>query len=76
MVAALAGGVWQGAASMVAFGVGGACGWPWPVAVAAHQPPAAVARSLGLRTAGALLAGVSLWALWMDMVHVPSQWCR
>ncbi|WP_291585691.1 sulfite exporter TauE/SafE family protein [Comamonas sp. UBA7528] len=77
MVAALAGGVWQGAASMVAFGVGGglwlALGpWLWRRISRLQQ----WREAWGLRTAGALLAGVSLWALWMDMVHVPSQWCR
>ena len=23
-----------------------------------------------------MLALVSIWALWMDMVHTPAQWCR
>ena len=77
MVAALAGGVWQGAASMVAFGVGGglwlALGpWLWRRISRLQQ----WREAWGLRVAGALLAAVSLWALWMDMVHVPSQWCR
>ena len=62
MVAALAGGVWQGAASMVAFGVGGglwlALGpWLWQRISRLQQ----WREAWGLRVAGALLAAVSLY---------------
>jgi sulfite exporter TauE/SafE len=77
MVSALAGGVWQGALSMFAFGLGGAA-WlaagPW---LWLHIRQLKYWREVwGLRIAGALLAAISLWALWLDMVHIPSQWCR
>lgn len=77
MVAALAGGFLQGASSMLAFGVGSglwlALGpWLWRRVSQLQK----WRETLGLRVAGAMLATVSLWALWMDMVQVPAQWCR
>lgn len=77
MVAALAGGWMQGAASMLAFGVGSglwlAVGpWLW-------QRVSGLQRwreAWGLRVAGGMLVAISLWALWMDLVHEPAQWCR
>lgn len=77
MVAALAGEVMQGGAAMVAFGLGGglwlvAAPWVWSRLSQARQ----WRESWGLRVAGAMLALVSIWALWMDMVHTPAQWCR
>lgn len=77
MVAALAGGWLQGFISMLAFGVGSglwlAAGpWLW-------QRMRGLQRwreAWGLRVAGAMLVAISLWALWMDLVHEPAQWCR
>ena len=77
LVAALAGSVWLGAASMLAFGVGTglwlAVGpWLWRRISVLSQ----WRESWGMRVAGALLVAVSAWALWMDVVVQPSQWCR
>lgn len=77
LVAALAGSVWLGAATMLAFGVGTGL-WlavgPWLWRRVSLLPQ--WRESWGLRVAGALLVGVSVWALWMDVVVQPSQWCR
>ena len=76
-VAALAGEVLLGAASMVAFGVGSglwllAGAWLWKRIP--HLPR--WREAWGMRAAGAMLAAVSLVALWLDVAYSPSQWCR
>lgn len=77
LVAALGGGVLQGGSAMLAFGVGSGlwlvlAPWVWRRARAFPR----WRETWGLRVAGAMLAAISLWALWMDMVHTPAQWCR
>lgn len=77
LVAALAGSVWLGAASMLAFGVGtglwlAAGPWLWRRISLLPQ----WRESWGMRVAGGMLVAVSAWALWMDVVVQPSQWCR
>lgn len=78
LVAALSGGVWQGALSMAAFGVGtglwlvgAAVLWRW-----SSQRMNALRGQWGTRVAGLMLAGVAAWALWMDLIYKPSLWCR
>lgn len=77
MVAALAGGVFQGALTMLAFGIGTGLwlvfgSWLWR----RFSQLKSWRDTWGLRVAGGLLAAVSLWALWMNTVHAPEQWCR
>ncbi|MBU4422737.1 MAG: sulfite exporter TauE/SafE family protein [Gammaproteobacteria bacterium] len=78
LVAALSGGVLQGAVTMVLFGVGSGLwlvGGPW-VWGKLRSHLNTVRASWGTRLAGALLVGVAGWALWMDLVYKPSLWCR
>lgn len=77
LVAALGGGVAQGGGAMLAFGVGTglwliAAPWFW---LRIRQLPY-WRESWGLRLAGAMLALISLWALWIDVIQQPMQWCR
>lgn len=78
LVAALSGSAWSGAASMVAFALGGALwllaaplAWRWLSGRAGH-----FRSEWGTRAAGVMLVAVSLWALWMDLIYQPSLWCR
>lgn len=78
LVAALSGGAWAGALTMLTFGVGSGIwlvGGPW--AWSRLKVRLNVVRSdWGTRIAGGLLCGVAAWALWMDLVYKPSLWCR
>lgn len=78
LVAALSGHAIAGAATMVAFAIGGALwllaapyAWRW-IGGRVSQFRA----HWGTRAAGLLLIAVSLWALWMDLIYTPSLWCR
>lgn len=78
LVAALSGSAVMGAASMVAFGVGGAL-WLGAAPYAWRWLSGRIAQwrvEWGMRAAGAMLVLVSAWALWMDLVYTPSLWCR
>jgi len=78
LVAALAGGPWQGAAAMALFALGSAL----PLAAA----PVLLARLRGAggqggsggwstRVAGALLVAAAAWSLWADTLHRLAMWC-
>lgn len=78
LVAALSGGPVQGALSMALFAVGsglwlvgGPLAWYW-----GRKHLQALRGDWGTRISGALLCGVAVWALWMDLVYKPSLWCR
>ena len=78
LVAALSGSATAGAASMLAFAVGGGLwlmaapyAWRW-LSGRVTQYRAA----WGTRAAGLILVAVSAWALWMDLIYKPSLWCR
>lgn len=78
LVAALSGGVWQGAFTMALFAVGSgvwllAGPWLW---LRLRQRMDALRASWGTRLAGLLLCGVAGWALWMDLVYRPSLICQ
>lgn len=77
MVAAMSGGVLQGASAMCAFALGTGV-WlvlgPWIWRRLSHIKT--WRDTWGLRIAGGLLVAASLGALWMNLVHVPAQWCR
>lgn len=78
LVAALSGAALSGAASMIAFGLGSAL-WLLLAPFAWHWLRGRVSRwraEWGMRAAGLMLIGVSLWALWMDLIYQPSLWCR
>ena len=78
LVAALSGGPLQGAWTMALFAVGsglwlvgGPLAWRW-----VRQRLGSLRGDWGTRISGALLCGVAVWALWMDLVYKPSLWCR
>lgn len=78
LVAALSGGVWQGAMTMAMFAVGSgvwllAGPWLWSHL---RQRMDGLRASWGTRLAGLLLCGVAGWALWMDLVYRPSLICQ
>lgn len=78
LVAALSGNAWHGAASMVAFALGGAV-WLIVAPYAWKWLSGKVERfraEWGVRAGGALLVLVSIWALWMDLIYKPALWCR
>lgn len=78
LVAALSGNANAGAATMVAFGIGGAL-WLIAAPYAWRWLSGRVGQwraQWGIRAAGLMLVAVSLWALWMDLVYKPSLWCR
>lgn len=78
LVAALSSSVVQGALSMLFFAIGSGI-WLWlgPWAWARLKLRLNGWRAeWGTRTAGLLLLGMAAWALWMDLVHKPSLWCR
>jgi sulfite exporter TauE/SafE len=78
LLAALSGGVGEGALSMVLFGVGSGL-WmlsgPW-LWTRIKLRLNLVRREWGTRLAGGMLMGVAAWALWMDLIYKPSLWCR
>ena len=78
LVAALSGGLWQGALTMALFAVGSGV-WllagPWLWQHLRHRVDAVRAR-WGTRLAGLMLCGVAVWALWMDLVYRPSLICQ
>lgn len=78
LVAALSGGLWQGALTMALFAVGSGV-WllagPWLWQHLRHRLDAVRAR-WGTRLAGLMLCGVAGWALWMDLVYRPSLICQ
>lgn len=78
LVAALSGGLWQGALTMALFAVGSgvwllAGPWLWQHL---RQRVDAVRARWGTRLAGLMLCGVAVWALWMDLVYRPSLICQ
>lgn len=77
LVAALSGGVWQGAWSMALFGIGSGI-WllagPWIWGQLRMRLNAARA-DWGTRLAGMLLCAMAGWALWMDVIAKSSLWC-
>lgn len=77
MVAALGGGFLQGASIMLAFGLGSGL-WlligPWFWQRLRQQ--SRWGETVGVRLAGMMLACISLWALWVDVVQQPGLWCR
>ena len=78
LVAALSGGIWQGALTMALFAVGSgvwllAGPWLWQHL---RQRVDAVRARWGTRLAGLMLCGVAVWALWMDLVYRPSLICQ
>ena len=78
LVAALSGGLWQGALTMALFAAGSGV-WllagPWIWQHLRHRVDAVRAR-WGTRLAGLTLCGVAVWALWMDLVYRPSLICQ
>lgn len=77
LVAALGSGFLQGAVIMLAFGLGTGL-WllagSWLVRWLRQQ--SRWRESVGIRIAGLMLACISLWALWVDLVQQPALWCR
>ena len=78
LVAGLSGGALSGALSMAAFAVGSglwllAAPWLWGRLRGRLN---ALRADWGSRAAGLMLLGIAAWALWMDLVHRPSLWCR
>lgn len=77
LVAALSGGVWQGAWAMALFGIGSGV-WllagPWIWGQLRSRLNAARA-DWGTRLAGLLLCAMAGWALWMDVIAKSSLWC-
>ncbi len=78
LVAALSGGVWQGALTMALFGAGSgawlvAGPWLW---MHLRQRLNTARAEWGTRVAGGLLCVVAAGALWVDLVYRPSLWCR
>jgi hypothetical protein len=78
LVAALSGGIWEGAMTMAFFAMGSgawllAGPWLWQHL---RQRMDALRASWGTRLAGLLLCGVAGWALWMDLVYRPSLICQ
>lgn len=76
LVAALAGGPWQGALVMALFSVGTSVAmvlapWLW-LRLRAVRPDGA---AWGVRLAGAALAATAAWGLWMGLVHNTAPWC-
>jgi sulfite exporter TauE/SafE len=78
MLAGLANGPLQGASVMAVFALGSGASlvlapWLWQ---RLRAGAGAVRKEWGSRIAGALLAGVALQALWMDLGHQIESWCR
>lgn len=77
LVASLAGGPLDGAAAMGLFAIGSAVSlWAAPrLFTLLRERGNRWWRDGGTRTAGAVLAGVSAWALWADTAHRIAAWC-
>lgn len=78
LVAALSGGPLQGSVTMLAFGVGSGL-WLWvaPWAWRGLRKRLVMLRgSGGVRITGLLLVAMAVAALWLELVHRPSLWCR
>lgn len=78
LVAALTGSAWQGALSMVLFGLGSgvwllAGPWLWQ---GLRGRLDRLRTDWGSRLAGGILCGVALWALWHDLIYRPSLICE
>ena len=78
MLAGLSNGPVQGASVMAAFALGSGAAlvvapWLWE---RLHAGAAVLRKEWGSRMAGALLAALSLQALWMDLGHRIEAWCR
>lgn len=80
-LAALSASPWHGAITMACFALGGgvvlsAVPWLWQKLNARRQGESAQRlRHWGIRAAGAVLAGMSAWALWMGLVMDQAPWC-
>ncbi|MDM0072252.1 sulfite exporter TauE/SafE family protein [Variovorax sp. J31P207] len=78
MLAALGNGVLEGAAVMALFAAGSAVSlllapWLWQ---RLRSGAGMLSQQWGTRLAGAMLAGVALQALWLDLAHQVEAWCR
>ncbi len=76
LVAALSGSALQGAMTMALFALGSGVAlmagpWLW-LRIGQGSPGEG---RWGIRVAGAALAGMSAWALWMGLVHNMAPWC-
>lgn len=74
LVAALSPGLWQGAWVMLSFALGSALSLlagPWLWARLRGEG----AGTWAVRLAGASLFALSVWALWMGLVHDAAPWC-
>ena len=79
LVAAMAGGPWDGAAVMALFALGTsvtmtAAPWLW-LQLRGNSVATGGSGNWGVRLAGLALAGSSGWALWMGLVHNTAPWC-
>ena len=80
-LAALSASPWQGAITMACFAMGGgvvlsALPWVWQRLQGWRQGESAQRiRHWGIRAAGAVLAAMSGWALWMGLVMNQAPWC-
>lgn len=78
LLAAMAGGPWEGAVAMALFALGTsvtmtAAPWLWlRLRGSAHQGGHG---AWGVRLAGLALAASAAWALWMGFVHNTAPWC-
>lgn len=84
LIAALANSAWVGMGVMACFALGTSAAmglWPWvwqrlsDARSGVVGVPSAVTGSLGIRLAGAGLAAISAWALWMGLVQAQAPWC-
>ncbi len=81
LVAALSGSAVQGAMTMALFALGSAVAltvgpWLWlRLGEAGRGKRAWGDGRWGVRVAGAALAGMSAWALWMGLAHDMAPWC-
>lgn len=77
LVASLSGGVLDGALAMALFAAGSSVSlWAAPRLFAMlRERGDRWRRDAGTRVAGAVLVGVSAWALWADTMHRVAQWC-
>lgn len=76
LVAALAGDIPGGALVMAMFALGSATwlvGGPWLLRLAGQS--GLLADGIGIRVAGLVLAALSVWALYMDVVHRVQVFC-
>jgi sulfite exporter TauE/SafE len=79
LVAAMAGGPWDGAAVMALFALGTsvtmtAAPWLW-LKLRGNGVAAGGSGAWGVRLAGLALALSSAWALWMGLAHNAAPWC-